>query len=168
MRGLSNELVCIPCADDWHGNALGRLAKLGKCSAEAVMMVFEGHICKDSTLCADGDASYRKFSRENGNSLVQIKGGRGTVKGIYHIQHLNAFHSKQKLFLTRFKDVSSNYLNNYLTWNNAVVHTRAGFRQKVADMLDAIADTLFSKTCLKVPKRPPIPILVKNQLNTKL
>ena len=64
--------------------------------------------------------------------------------------------------------MSTKYLNNYLTWNNTVVHIRAGFRQKVADMLDAIADTFFSETCLKVSKRPPIPILVKNQLNTKL
>ena len=166
-RGLSDELVCVPCAVDRKGNAVAMVAKLGKCSAEAVGKVLGGRVAKGSTLCTDGDKSYRKFSASNGNSLVQIKGGR-EVKGIFHIQHVNAYHRFLARFLDAFHGVSTKYLNNYLTWNNAVVHTRAGFRQKVADMLDAIADTLFSETCLKVPKRPPIPILVNNQLNTKL
>lgn len=100
-------------------------------------------------------------------AVGKVLGGR-VVKGIFHIQHVNAYHRFLGRFLDAFHGVSTKYLNNYLTWNNTVVHTRAGFRQKVADMLDAIADTLFSETCLKVPKRPPIPILVKNQLNTKL
>ena len=166
-RGLSDELVCVPCAVDRKGNAVSRVAKLGKCSAEAVGKVLGGRVDKGSTLCTDGDKSYRRFSASNGNGLVQVKGGR-EVKGIFHIQHVNAYHRFLGKFLDTFHGVSTKYLNNYLTWNNAVVHTKAGFRQKIADMLNAISDAFFSESSLAVPKRPPIPILVKNQSNIKL
>lgn len=162
-RGLSDELVCIPCAVDRNGNALSRVAKLGKCSAEAVGKVFDGHIDKKSTLCTDEEASYRKFSRGNGNALVQIKGGKKSIKGIYHIQHLNAFHSKLKLFLAGFKGVSSKYLNNYLTWNSTVEHMAGTIKEKVTAMLRHIVSAIFEETCLALPQRPCLPVLVKNQ-----
>ena len=73
-RGLSDELVCLPCAVDRKGKAIGRVAKLGKCSAAAVKAVLGGHVSAKATLCTDGEASYRKFSKGNGNGLVQIKG----------------------------------------------------------------------------------------------
>jgi len=44
---------------------------------------------------------------------VQIKGGK-TVKGIFHIQHVNNYHSQLKDFLKPFHGVSTKYLNNYL------------------------------------------------------
>ena len=117
----------------------------------------------DATLCTDEDASYRRFSKDNGKGLVQIKGGKKTVKGIYHIQHLNAYHSKLKLFLAGFKGVSSKYLNNYLTWNNVVEHKTGTHRDKVARMMRYVASAMFEEACTSIPLRPSLPILVKNQ-----
>ena len=111
------------------------MAKLGKCSTEAVEKVLDGHVSKEATLCTDEDSSYRKFSKKNGNSLVQIKGGKGSVKGIYHIQHLNSYHSKSKSFLASFKGVSSKYLNNYLAWNNMVEHKGGSLAEKAHRLL---------------------------------
>lgn len=162
-RGLSDELVCVPCAVDRKGNAVSKAAKLGKCSAEAVEKVLGGHVAKESTLCTDEDASYRRFSKKNGNSLVQIKGGKGSVKGIYHIQHLNAYHSKLKSFLRPFNGVSSKYLNNYLTWNNAVGRRQGGLAEKARHLLEKVVSVLFEETCRMVPVRPLLPLLVKNQ-----
>ena len=87
---MSDELACVPCAVDRKGNAVAMVAKLGKCSAEAVGKVLGVRVARGSTLCTDGDKSYRKFSASNGNSLVQTKGGM-EVKGIFHIQHVNAY-----------------------------------------------------------------------------
>ena len=129
----------------------------------AVREVLGGHVSPDATLCTDEDASYRRFSKDNGNGLVQIKGGKKTVKGIYHIQHLNAYHSKLKLFLAGFKGVSSKYLNNYLTWNNVVEHKTGTLREKVARMMRYVASTMFEEACTSIPLRPSLPILVKNQ-----
>ena len=162
-RGLSDGLVCVPCAVDRKGNAVSRMAKLGKCSSEALDKVLGGRVSSESTLCSDDDASYRKFSKRNGNSLVQIKGGKGSVKGIYHIQHQNAYHSKLKAFLASFKGVSSKYLNNYLTWNNVVEHGGGTLREKAARILSSVTTTLFEETCLNVKFRPVLPLLVKNQ-----
>lgn len=161
-RGLSDELVCVPCAIDRRGNAVSKVAKLGKCSTEALDTVLGGRISAESTLCSDEDSSYRKFSRRNGLRLVQIKGGK-SVKGIFHIQHLNAYHTKLKAFVASFKGVSSKYLNNYLVWNNAVVHKGGTLREKAANILNFATSVLFEETCLAIPLRPPIPILVKNQ-----
>lgn len=161
-RGLSDELVCIPCAVDRKGNAVSKVAKLGKCSSEALESVLGGRISAESTLCSDEDKSYRKFSKHNNLKLVQIKGGK-SVKGIFHIQHLNAYHSKLKTFVASFKGISSKYLNNYLVWNNAVEHKGGTLREKTANILNFAASALFEETCLAVPMRPAIPLLVKNQ-----
>ncbi len=162
-RGLSDELVCVPCAVDRKGGALSRVAKLGKCSAEAVTKVLGGHVEREATLCTDEDASYRKFSKKNGNDLVQIKGGKGSVKGIYHIQHLNSYHSKLKSFLATFNGVSTKYLNNYLTWNNTVEHRGGSLAEKARRLLEKAVAVLFEETCLAVPSRPLLPVLAKNQ-----
>ena len=74
--GLSDELVCVPCAIDRKGNAVSKVAKLGKCSTKAVREVLGGHVSPDATLCTDEDASYRRFSKDNGNGLVQKKEAR--------------------------------------------------------------------------------------------
>lgn len=162
-KGLSAEQVCIPCAVDRKGNAVSKVAKLGKCSAEALEKTIGGHIPSESTLCSDADASYRKFSRSNGNRLVQIKEGKSSIKGIFHIQHLNAYHSKLKSFLRRFYGVSTKYLNNYLTWNNAIEYKKRTLRGKAEEVLSHLSSVLFEETCLDVPLRPGLPLLVKNQ-----
>jgi hypothetical protein len=162
-RGLSDELVCIPCAIDRKGNAVSRVAKLGKCSTKAVREVLGGHVNHEATLCTDEEASYRKFAKENGNALVQIKGGKGTVKGIYHIQHLNAYHSNLKNYIGQFKGISSKYLNNYLVWNNEVERRKNGFAEKAVAVLQQVASAIFEETCSALFLRPAVPLLVKNQ-----
>ena len=162
-RGLSDELVFVPCAIDRKGNAVSRVAKLGKCSTKAVREVLGGHVNHEATLCTDEEASYRKFAKENGNALVQIKGGKGTVKGIYHIQHLNAYHSNLKNFIGQFKGISSKYLNNYLVWNNEVERRKNGFAEKAVAVLQQVASAIFEETCSALFLRPAVPLLVKNQ-----
>lgn len=162
-RGLSDELVCVPCAIDRKGNAVSRIAKLGKCSTKAVYGVLGGHVSHEATLCTDEESSYRRFAKENGISLVQIKGGKRTVKGIYHIQHLNAYHSRLKEFLSQFKGVSSKYLNNYLTWNNELERKKGGLAEKAEAVLRQVVSAVFEVTCSAIPMRPAIPLLIKNQ-----
>jgi len=162
-RGLSDELVCIPCAVDRKGNAVSKVAKLGKCSKRAVAEVLSGHVKTQSTLCTDEEASYRKFAKNNQNTLIQIKGGKGAVKGIYHIQHINAYHSNFKNFIARFKGISSKYLNNYLAWNNEIERKKGGLVAKTSAALLRLASTIFEETCQTLSLRPALPLLVENQ-----
>jgi hypothetical protein len=42
---------------------------------------------------------------------------RGHYKnGIDHINHINSLHSKLKIWMYRFKGVSSKFLSNYVAW----------------------------------------------------
>lgn len=51
-----------------------------------------------------------------GNEFAQpIKRGKHK-EGIYHIQHINTFHSKLKKWMDRFNGVSTKYLSNYMYW----------------------------------------------------
>lgn len=72
-----------------------------------------------------------------------------------------------KAFVASFKGVSSKYLNNYLVWNNAVEHKGGSLREKATNILNFATSALFEETCLAVPMRPPLPILVKNQSKMK-
>jgi hypothetical protein len=51
--------------------------------------------------------------------LQQIKRGKHK-EGIYHIQHINAFHSKLKKWMDRFNGVATKYLANYIIGLNGL------------------------------------------------
>ena len=90
-RGLSKEHVCVPCAVDREHRSIAKVASLGACSTEELENVLNGKIEAESTMCTDENSIYKKFATSNNIKLVQIKGGK-KVKGLFHIQHLNAFH----------------------------------------------------------------------------
>lgn len=56
------------------------------------------------------------FAQKNNLELVQLKNGKSN-EGIYHIQHINSYHSGLKEFMRNLKGVATKYLNNYLVWN---------------------------------------------------
>lgn len=47
--------------------------------------------------------------------------GKKRLKGsIYHINNVNGYHSRLKMWLVRFKGVATQYLPNYLAWHQYV------------------------------------------------
>lgn len=113
-----------------------------------------GRISAGSTLCTDASPSQRKFGKEFGFDVVQIKGGKGK-KGIYNIQHVNNYHSQMKSFFLSFKGVSSKYVNNYLTWFNAeYLNSEA---QAVEIFRQAILSEDNSWTTRNLSLRLPVP-----------
>lgn len=72
--------------------------------------------CKiKSIFCTDSHKRYIQFAQNIGIELHQIKRGKHK-EGIYHIQHINAFHSKLKGWMYKFNGVSTKYLANYMYW----------------------------------------------------
>ena len=65
--------------------------------------------------CTDSHKSYIQFAQNLGIELQQIKRGKHK-EGIYHIQHINAFHSKLKKWMDNFNGVATKYLANYMYW----------------------------------------------------
>lgn len=115
-RGLSNNQVCVPCAVDRNNCIVAMVSGTGKVSTNKVKAVFKNRIAESSVLVTDKEKSYLRFAKENNIDLIQIKAEQRTYKGIYHIQHVNAFHSRLKAFMRPFQGVSTKHLNNYLVW----------------------------------------------------
>lgn len=129
IRGISREKVCVPCAVDSNGYSISKIANPGRVSSKELHAVYDGRFDAKSTLCTDKMNSYVRFANKNSIDLVQLKGGK-TKRGIYSVQHINAYHGKLKRFMYGFKGVSTKYLNNYLIWHNFVNYAKETVNEK--------------------------------------
>lgn len=114
-RGISNEQVCVLCAMDRVGNIMTELICKGRMKHTDVERFFRDRIDGDAIFCTDSHKSYIKFAQNTGVELKQIKRGRHK-EGVYHIQHINSYHSKLKKWMDRFNGVATKYLSNYMYW----------------------------------------------------
>lgn len=75
-------------------------------------------IAPDSILCTDGLTGYSKFAQKANIQHVVLRANRREyVKaGVYHIQNVNAYHSRVQEFLRRCKGVAAKNLQFYLGW----------------------------------------------------
>lgn len=114
-RGLSSEQVCIGTALDRTGNILIGMIGTGRAKYDNLKRFFEGYIAPHSILCTDSAHGYGKLAIQLDLEHKAIPSGKHT-NGIYHIQHINAFHSNFKSFLQKFRGVSTKHLHSYLMW----------------------------------------------------
>jgi transposase-like protein len=72
---------------------------------------------EDTVLVSDGARAYASFAFEAGIGHVGLAGCRGERRrGVFHIQNVNAYHSRLKTWMRRFNGVATKYLPNYLGW----------------------------------------------------
>lgn len=57
-----------------------------------------------------------------------------SVKGAIHIQNVNAYHCRLKLWVNRFHGVATHYLDNYLGWFRSLDNRHANSRETVLAM----------------------------------
>ena len=114
-RGISNDQVCVTCAVDRNKNVYGKISNMGRVRIEDLVKLFEGRVEGESIICSDSNKAYRKFVEGMGCKHVGVESGKYR-NGIYHINHINAYHSKLKSFLRKFNGVATKFLNNYIVW----------------------------------------------------
>ena len=116
-RGLSNELLCIPCAVDTAGTVIGRSVKLGAVSYAGLSALYgEDTIAENSVIVTDSCASYIMLAKERKSELIQVPSGEHS-NGEYNIQRVNSFHTSFMTLITRkHRGVSSKHVNGYLAW----------------------------------------------------
>ena len=158
-RGLSKEQVCVPCAVNRSGLSIAKVSNLGRVATKNLHSVYDGRIDNNSTLITDKMNSYVRFANANGLDLIQLKTGK-SKKGIYHIQHINSYHSKLKGFMSKFKGVSTKYLNNYLIWHNFVSYAKETDIEKHNILLRFVFSRQSIIKCKNISKRNPVPVLV--------
>ena len=116
-RGLSNELLCIPCAVDETGNVIGRSIKCGAVSYAGLNYLYsKDTITDNSTIVTDSCKAYILLASDCKSELIQIAAGEHT-NGDYNIQRVNSFHTSfMTLINYKHRGVSSKHINGYLAW----------------------------------------------------
>jgi len=69
-------------------------------------------------LCTDGSSLLATAARELDIEHQAVKTAR--TRGPWHIQNVNAYHSRWKGWVRRFNGISTRYLPNYLGWFRAL------------------------------------------------
>ena len=61
-------------------------------------------------------------------------------------------------FIKRFHGVATNYLNNYLVWNNFVNYAKESYNEKEQILTEFIFTTEKKTLCKNIPVMNPIPV----------
>lgn len=155
-RGLSHEQVCVPCAVNRNGLSISKIASLGRITTDSLLDMFGGRIEENSTIVTDKASAYVRFADTSNLKLVQLKGGK-SKSGIYHIQHINSYHSMLKRFMRGFNGVSTKYLNNYLAWHNFVNYAKETITEKQRILLVYAFSATLNETCRQIANRQILP-----------
>lgn len=114
-RGLSFEQVCVLVVRDRNGSTLCQVAGQGNLSKVKAGKVLDGKLDNVTTLCSDASLTWKAYTKDSGIKHVVLNQSKKTrVKGIHHIQNVNACHSRLKDWIRDFRGVASKYLDNYL------------------------------------------------------
>lgn len=127
-RGLSDEQVPLLVLRDRSGATTDFV--LPGVTKAAVTQVLPQALAADAVLCTDGSGTLAAAARELGiehQALNLSKGERR--RGAWHIQNVNAYHSRLKTWMRRFNGVATSYLRSYLGWFRALDrHSQTGAR----------------------------------------
>ena len=120
-RGNDKKINCrkvpVLVARDRRKNTLdGILENEG---AEELVRHLNGRISIDAVVCADASLAHESLARKLGFPLKELNtsAGERVLEGIFHIQHVNAYHGHLKRWIGGiFHGVATKYLNRYLGW----------------------------------------------------
>jgi len=115
-RGRSDEQVTVLVARDRHGTTTDYV--LPQFNAETVAEVLKPVIALDSVLCTDSSPVLAAFARRNGllQYAINASAGERVLFNTFHVQNVNAYHSRLKRWMDRFHGVSTKWLSRYLGW----------------------------------------------------
>ena len=116
QRGLSRWQLPLLTITDRSGHHY--LERVKNRSISVIDVALTPVVDADAILCADGAAAYARFSKETGldHHVLSIKPGKRVVQRAFHIQNVNALHSRYDDFMHPFKGPASKYLGRYLRW----------------------------------------------------
>jgi hypothetical protein len=133
QRGLGHEQVPVLVARDRAGGTANFVLDLA--TASAIGTVLKPILPTDTVLCTDGSSTLAAVARNLGVEHHAINVSAGVrVVGAWHVQNVNAFGSRLRGWLRRFKGVATKYLANYLGWFRALDRS-PGFSPEPASML---------------------------------
>ncbi len=118
-RGTGDDHVPVLVARDRSGGSTDFI--LHRCSKKEILTSLTPVLATDAVLCTDGSSAMASAAAQLGiehHALVGTTGKR--VRGPWHIQNVNAYHSRLKDWIRRFRGIATTYLSHYLGWFRAV------------------------------------------------
>jgi transposase-like protein len=118
-RGLSHEQVPVLVARDRAGVTMDCVLKaMDMTTLSAALKPF---LTKDVVLCTDGSPALASAARHMGVEHHAVNLSASVrVDGAWHVQNVNAYHSRLKGWIYKFRGVATCYLANYLGWHRAL------------------------------------------------
>jgi len=88
---------------------------------------------REAVLCTDGAPVYQRYAQHRGvvHEPVNLAQGVRIRRPAFHVQNVNAYHSRWKGWMQRFHGVATRYLDHYLGWHrmlDAVGHAATPHR----------------------------------------
>ena len=124
-RGLSHEQVPVLVARDRAGATMDCVLKA--VDALALSAALMPVLARDAVLCTDGSPAMAAAARNLGveHHAVNLSAGI-RVDGAWHVQNVNAYHSRLKGWISKFRGVATCYLESYLGWFRALDRSPVG------------------------------------------
>ena len=108
--------VCVLCVVERNKVFSGVIPCRGLVNTHLLQNLFENKLSDESIVLTDGCRAYNQYFSTAGieHVVLEKNGKKPAVKGPYHINTVNALHSRFRKFLQGYNGVSTKYLKNYL------------------------------------------------------
>lgn len=117
FRGISHEQVCVLIARDRQKTTFSGVLGRGRILKSQLDKAIGSKLSPRNTLCTDAWRAFSNYAKSKGLEHYRFKSdGIERVKGLYHIQNVNNYHSRLKGWIQRFNGVATKYLRHYLSW----------------------------------------------------
>lgn len=114
-RGTGEDHVPVLVARDRSGYSTDFI--LGRCSKREILASLATVLAPNAVLRTDGSSAMATAAIEMGIEHYGLNMSTGQrVQGAWHMQNVNAYHSRLKGWMRRFRGVATSYLHHYLGW----------------------------------------------------
>jgi transposase-like protein len=119
-RGISAEQIPVLVARDRHGATTD--AVLPKLNRVSITAALGGIVTSANEFCCDGGTAIVAFARRAGipTHILPMPGKPNPKAPDFHINNVNAYHSRLKEWLRPFHGVATKNLPNYLGWRRTL------------------------------------------------
>ena len=115
----SDDFAPVLIVRDRHGATTDQV--LPDLEGPTFARVLKPVVAHDALLVSDGRAAYGQFADRAGLLHIALDASKGErTYGSYHIQNVNAYISRLKNWMRRFKGVATHYLPSYLGWRRMI------------------------------------------------
>ena len=123
-RGLSSEQIPILICRDRTGETADFI--LDKADKMHISAVLKPLLASDAMICTDSGKALTAAIRDIGitHRPINLAAGVRVIGKVYHVQNVNAYDSRLKMWMHRFHGVATRYLANYLGWRRLIDQTK--------------------------------------------